>query len=141
MNRFIERFERDRRLATRHNFKTPLRVRIWKSTLPEERTESVNLSERGVFFATRSPIRKGETIQVLLKMPEIVTGVPATEWRCTGHVVRTETGDAKLGVGVQFDFYEVSGDEHAHTPVVAARYGDVRAEMNVAEAIVRSGRP
>jgi hypothetical protein len=56
MNRFVERFERDRRLATRHDLKTPLRVRIWKSDLPEERTESVNLSERGVYFATRSPI-------------------------------------------------------------------------------------
>src|SRR5579864_176590 len=138
MNRFVEQFERDRRLATRHNLKTPLRVRIWKSDLPEERTESVNLSERGVYFATRSPISKGETIQVLLKMPEVVTGVPTTEWRCTGHVVRTEPRETKLGVGVQFDFYEVSGSERVLSPVVPASYGDLSTEMSVREARVRT---
>ncbi len=44
-------------------------------------------------------------------MQEIVLGEPASEWRCTGHVVRVEaiapTG-GKLGVGVQFDSYEVA---------------------------------
>jgi len=91
-----------------------------------------------VYFSTRSPISKGETIQVLLKMPEAVTGMPTTEWRCTGHVVRTEPQEAKLGVGVQFDFYEVSGSEHVHLPVVPARYGDIRSEMPISEARVRS---
>jgi hypothetical protein len=44
-------------------------------------------------------------------MPEEITDEPSTEWRCTGHVVRVERVDStkgKLGVGVQFDCYEVS---------------------------------
>ena len=101
----------DRRLSRRLSFKIPLRVRIWKSTTPEQRTESLNLSQNGVFFATDSPIREGETVEILLKMPEEITAEPTTEWRCTGHVVRVERLDStrgKLGVGVQFDCYEVS---------------------------------
>jgi hypothetical protein len=66
----------DRRLSRRLNFKTPLRVRIWKSAGPEHRTESVNLSQNGVFFATDSPIREGETVEILLKMPEEITDEP-----------------------------------------------------------------
>jgi|SRR5579864_1577570 len=34
-------FSRDRRIAQRHNIKTALRVRVWRSGLPEERAESV----------------------------------------------------------------------------------------------------
>jgi hypothetical protein len=34
----------DRRGALRHNFKVPLRVRICKSAIPEQRTRSENLS-------------------------------------------------------------------------------------------------
>ena len=101
----------ERRLSRRLSFKTPLRVRIWKSAEPEQRTESLNLSQSGVFFATDSPIREGEAVEILLKMPEEITEEPTTEWRCTGHVVRVARVDSsrgKLGVGVQFDCYEVS---------------------------------
>ena len=101
----------DRRVSPRHNFKLPLRVRIWNSALPEQRTESENLSERGVYFPTNSPLRVGTAVQVLLKMPEEMTGEPTNEWLCSGHVVRIEPFDSargKLGVGVQFDCYEVS---------------------------------
>ena len=101
----------DRRMSRRLTFKTPLRVRIWKSPEPEANEESVNLSNNGVFFATNSPIREGETVEILLDMPEEITDEPTSEWRCTGHVVRVQRVDSsrgKLGVGVQFDCYEVS---------------------------------
>jgi hypothetical protein len=35
----------DRRLTVRNNFRTPIRIRLWKSAIPEERGESENLSE------------------------------------------------------------------------------------------------
>jgi hypothetical protein len=104
----------DRRLSRRLCLKTPLRLRIWKSAEPEERAESLNLSQNGVYFATNSAIREGETVEILLNMPEEITDEPSTEWRCTGHVVRVERVDSargKLGVGVQFDCYEVSRAE------------------------------
>ena len=101
----------DRRVSARHNFRLPLRVRILKSAIAEQRTESVNLSERGIYFPTNSPLRVGNAVQVLLKMPEEITGEPTNEWLCSGHVVRIESFDSprgRLGVGVQFDCYEVS---------------------------------
>jgi hypothetical protein len=104
----------NRRLSRRLSLKTPLRVRIWKSPTPEESAESLNLSQNGVYFATNTPIREGETVEILLNMPEEITDEPSTEWRCTGHVVRVEAVDSaqgKLGVGVQFDCYEVSRAE------------------------------
>ena len=101
----------DRRLSRRLCFKTPLRVRVWKSPSPEESTASINLSQSGIYFATNSAIREGETVEILLSMPEELTDEPPIEWRCTGHVVRVERADptcGKVGVGVQFDCYEVS---------------------------------
>lgn len=101
----------DRRLSRRLTFKTPLRVRVWKSEEPEANEESVNLSNSGVFFATNSPLREGETVEILLNMPEEITAEPSIEWLCTGHVVRVERVDTSrgtMGVGVQFDCYEVS---------------------------------
>jgi len=91
--------------------KGPLRVRLWKSVLPAQLAESVNVSQRGIYFSTDSALCKGEAVEVSFDMPEVVLGEPSSEWRCTGHVVRVEpiaaTG-GKLGVGVQFDCYEVS---------------------------------
>lgn len=100
----------DRRKSRRHQFKTPLRVRVWKSGPAERKAESENLSEQGAFFATDAPLAVGSAIEILLKMPEEITGKPATEWRCTGHVVRLQPLDTSrggLGVGVQFDCYEI----------------------------------
>jgi len=101
----------DRRLSLRHNFKTALRIRIWKSSAPERRSESVNLSDRGILFATDSPMPVGTVVEVLLKMPEEITGEPTTEWLCSGHVVRVDPINSPRGshgVGVQFDCYQIS---------------------------------
>jgi PilZ domain len=116
MDRFVEKLDSDRRLSRRHNLKTALRVRVRKSDLAEQKAESENLSQRGVFFATDLPIGKGTALDLLVEMPEEVTGVPAAQWLCTGHVVRVvpvDTPPGKRGVGVQFDFYEVSRSERA----------------------------
>jgi hypothetical protein len=78
-------YQSDRRLADRYKMKTPPRVRLWKSALPECTAESVNLSQRGIYFSTDSELRKGETVEVLFHMPEEIVGEPTGEWRCTGH--------------------------------------------------------
>ena len=106
----------DRRLTHRYGLKIALRVRIWKSPEPERPAESMNLSQAGVYFATNSPYREGETVEILLSMPEAVTSEPTTEWRCTGHVVHVDRVDStrgSVGIGVQFDCYEVSRGQMA----------------------------
>jgi len=102
----------DRRIARRHSFKAPVRLRIWKSAIPEQRAESENLSEKGIFFLADSLLRLGTTVEILLKMPEENTGEPTAEWLCTGHVARVEPSNSsrgKLGVCVQFDCYQIYG--------------------------------
>jgi Tfp pilus assembly protein PilZ len=114
MEHFVDRFEHDRRLSRRHDVRTDLRVRVRKSNAGELRAESKNLSQRGVFFATELDLNKGAALDLLLEMPEQITGVPTTQWLCTGHVVRVVPVDSPQGVkgvGVQFDFYEVSRPE------------------------------
>lgn len=117
MDALTSAFSRDRRFAERLNVKTALRLRVWKSGLPEQGAESVNLSRRGIFFATDSHLSKGQVVEILLKMPEEITGEPTAEWRCTGHVVRVEPANfakGKFGVGVHFYCYETSRAEQPH---------------------------
>ena len=113
MEQFVEKLDHDRRLSLRHNVRADLRVRMRKFGAGEERTESENLSQRGVFFTTDLPLSKGTTLDLLVEMPEQVTGVPPAQWLCTGHVVRVVPmePEGKRGIGVQFDFYEVSRPE------------------------------
>jgi hypothetical protein len=77
----------DGRVALRHNLKSPGRARISKSAIPDERTKSENLSEKGDFFATDSLLRVRRTAEMLLEMPEEITGEPTTEWISTSHFV------------------------------------------------------
>jgi hypothetical protein len=100
----------ERRLAERFGLKIPLRVRIAKSAAPEHMAESLNVSARGICFATDLPLGKGTPVHLAFEMPEEVTQKPACEWRCTGHVVHVQPNSSPQGatsVGVMFDCYEV----------------------------------
>ncbi len=111
MRSFLDRFPRDRRGRTRHAMKTPLKVRLWKSATPEHAGQSENVSEHGMFFATDLRMGIGTVVEVVLKMPQEITGEPEAEWRCTGHVVRVAQVESEVGtqgVGVQFDCYQVA---------------------------------
>src|SRR2546430_2103731 len=88
MERFLEKMNHDRRLSRRHSLRAPLRIRLRKSDIAERSAESENLSQRGVFFATDLPLNKGTSLDLLLEMPEEISGVPPAHWLCTGHVVR-----------------------------------------------------
>jgi PilZ domain len=100
----------ERRLAERFGIKIPLRVRIAKSAAPEHTAESLNISTRGICFATDLPLCQGTPVHLAFEMPEQITHKPASEWRCTGHVVHVEPNSSLQGatcVGVRFDCYEV----------------------------------
>jgi hypothetical protein len=63
-----------------------------------------------MYFATNLPVSRGTGVQLLFKMPEEITHTPASDWVCMGHVVHARPVRAPngwLGVGVQFDCYEV----------------------------------
>jgi Tfp pilus assembly protein PilZ len=132
MERFIEKLERDRRLSRRHTLKTGLRVRMRRLESKETKAESENLSQRGVFFATDLPLSKGTALDLLVEMPEQVTGVPPAQWLCTGHVVRVvpiDSPQGSHGVGVQFDFYEVSRPERPQWAMGVGLRGPVAPQL------------
>src|SRR5260370_42181494 len=106
----------DRRRAPRRDLAVRLRVRILRSRVPAQAAESLNLSERGVYFATNLPLQEGTPVEVLLQMPAEITGKQPIEWRCTGHVVRVQPMRAQdaLGGGVCFDCYEIVRLSDAH---------------------------
>src|ERR1700683_5371417 len=106
MNQFV----RDRRVVVRHNHKSALFFRICNSSVPGQQTVTENLSTHGVLFATKSAMSIGAGIDLLVEMPEQVTGRAAAQWHCVGHVVRLvqpEIPEQNLGVAVAFDFYEI----------------------------------
>jgi len=100
----------ERRFATRVNLKIPLRFRpITNRTVPEQKAESMNLSQNGAYFVTDYPLLVGTPVELFLKMPRELTGQPATEMRCTARVIhiRPEAAeDHKLGVGVHIERYD-----------------------------------
>jgi hypothetical protein len=101
----------DRRLAQRFSLAVTVYIRAWKSQAPEQKVESTNISECGVYFETDTPQREGAMMQLRLEMPKEITGNPTVEWRCTGKVMRVQpasSSGALLGVSVRFDYYEVS---------------------------------
>jgi c-di-GMP-binding flagellar brake protein YcgR len=100
----------ERRRTERLNLGIPLSVSVQNSTSPQQRTESLNVSAGGMYFATNLPLRPGTGVQLLFKMPEEITHMPASDWICMGHVVHVRpvsTPSGWLRVGVQFDCYEV----------------------------------
>ena len=114
MEHFVNRAEHERRLIRRHEIKAPLRIRLCKSNGPEQKAESLNLSEYGICFATDSLIHQGQTVEVVLRMPEEVSGEESDERRCTGRVVRVEQIESPsrhLAISVRFDCYEVTRTE------------------------------
>lgn len=105
----------ERRFAKRFTFKIPIRLRIPKSPAPEQKVESLNLSARGICFATDLPLGKGAPVDLVFEMPEEVTHKPASEWHCTGHVIHIQAHGSSHGapyVGVAFDCYEVLPAAH-----------------------------
>ena len=132
MERFFEKVPTDRRLARRHSLQMPIRLRMRGVELPDTKLKSENISQRGIFFSADLELARGATVDVLLEMPEEVTGVPTAHWLCTGRIVRVERkgpeGAAK-GVAVQFDFYEVSRFDRPGWPVRVGLRGPVAPLM------------
>jgi c-di-GMP-binding flagellar brake protein YcgR len=103
----------DRRNDTRVNVRTSLRFKlIGNQTAGEQLAESANLSQRGVFMWTAYPLKMGAQVELRLRMPNEISGFPASEVQCTARVVRIqESGSAGLlGVGLQIERYHATGE-------------------------------
>jgi PilZ domain len=101
----------DRRMAQRFSLAIPVYVSEWRSPATEKKVQSTNLSESGVYFETDTPPCEGGMLRLRLEVPKEITGGAPVKWCCTGKVMRVQSvgnGNASMGVGVRFDYYEIS---------------------------------
>jgi len=85
----------------------PMRFRpLEDPNVAEQRAESENVSQFGVYFKTDFPLKVGCVLVVWMNMPtKLLTG-EAREARCVARVVRAEpTGrrNRQLGVGLRIE--------------------------------------
>src|SRR6185503_5331006 len=101
-----------RRRETRVKLCVPMKIRaLTDPPEVEQSVESVNLSQRGLFFSTGTPIEVGTRVEVLMQMPKELSAHPPTQVRCVGSVVHVQPGwlFGKAGVGVRIERYEPIG--------------------------------
>ena len=98
----------ERRSAQRFDLKLPLTVRWQKETdSSEARTETQDVSSRGVYFFLADNMKKGSAIELVMTLPHEITLAGPVQVRCLGHVQRTETReDKKVGVVAAIERYE-----------------------------------
>jgi hypothetical protein len=102
---------RERRIDARVNIRVPLRFRLLNNPGAGEHTaESENISQRGIYFATTTPLKVGTPLEVSLKMPQELVGQQATsDVRCVARVVRVSplsAGTGRSGIGLHIERFE-----------------------------------
>lgn len=100
----------ERRRAPRIPSKVPLKV------IPTEgaghnpqSAESINLSERGLYFEIPGGVRPGSNVEIAFTMPPEVTGGMAMKVRCVARVVRVDPnvgGEERIGVAAHIERFE-----------------------------------
>ena len=98
----------DRRYTSRLIMRVPMRVRSLRNGRQSEyEVESMNISIRGVYFATDAIFEQKEEIEIRLHMPEQLMAGQITDWCFTGRVAHVQKlgKNGKRGVGVQFLYY------------------------------------
>jgi hypothetical protein len=111
---------RERRIDTRVNIKVPFRFRVLNNPgATEQSAESINISQRGLLFATAIPLKVGTPLEVSLKMPQELAGGVSNDVRCVARVVHVQPSaffGGKAGIGVHIERYEAG----AAAEIVAA---------------------
>jgi Tfp pilus assembly protein PilZ len=104
---------KERRLVPRKSLSVPLRFRIQKTDEVRMQTgETVNVSEHGVYFTARHPVKIGEGLEMLFVIPRELTGRNPEEVRCSGRVVHVHPvicQSGHTGIGVQIESFEPVG--------------------------------
>jgi hypothetical protein len=100
----------ERRLDTRVSVRVPLRFRVLNNpSAAEETAVSENISQRGVFFWTRVPLRVGTPVELSLRMPQEVAGSVSADVKCVARVVHVQKNvglGGKSGIGLHIERYE-----------------------------------
>ena len=98
----------ERRSTQRFTIRLPLTVR-WTtgSAVGEMRTESRDVSSRGVYFYLPKEVKQGSPVEILLTLPNEITLAGPVRVRCLGRVQRTEDKvEGSVGVVAAIERYE-----------------------------------
>jgi hypothetical protein len=71
--------------------------------------DSINISERGLYFTVTGPMKAGTRIELAFTMPAEVTGSVSMKIRCIGRVVRVEENagqEGRTGVAASIERFE-----------------------------------
>lgn len=102
----------DRRYTPRLAMKIPLKFRLpTVPAFPEQTCESANISARGVYFTTPLPLPLKTSLELILEMPEEISGKPPVRLCITGRVTRVDPSgpsNRQRGIGVMFLCYEAA---------------------------------
>jgi len=96
----------ERREARRYTMSLPLRILSRSPSDPEVKTETRDVSYRGLYFYVNTGIDIGNEIEFVLLLPKQITLSGDVSIRCRGQVVRVEENGTRRGVAARIDRYE-----------------------------------
>jgi hypothetical protein len=97
----------ERREARRFNMTLPMRVLPRDQHGSELRTQTRDVSYRGIYFLTEAKFEVGNAIEFVITLPEHVTRSNDVNIRCQGQIVRIEpNGNGKTGIALKIERYE-----------------------------------
>jgi hypothetical protein len=96
----------ERRMMRRFDMRLPAVVRLAEST--EFRTETQNVSARGVFFYLDRPVRTGTELEVTMTFPPHITLTETVRVRFKARVIRVENPlpSMRIGTAALIENYE-----------------------------------
>jgi hypothetical protein len=87
------------------------------AAIGEAKTESKDVSSRGVYFVLPKELRSGSPVEIILTLPHEITLAGPVRVRCLGRVRRADTaaeGKGATGVVAEIERYEfLRGGEQA----------------------------
>lgn len=97
----------ERREARRFTMTLPLRVLPANHRGSELRTETRDVSYRGLYFLSEAEYKAGNPIEFVITLPQQVPNGGDVNIRCQGEIVRVEsTGNGRVGVAAKIAHYE-----------------------------------
>ncbi len=97
----------DRRSARRFHMALPLQVRFLNNgTNHEKAAQTRDVSFRGLYFLSDTPVETGSALELVLTLPQQITLAGDVRIRCFGSVLRVEEREEGLGIAARIDRYE-----------------------------------
>jgi len=99
----------EKRRSPRINTKVPLRIVPSEGAAHNPQSaESLNLSERGLYFELPGGVQAGSRVDIAFVMPPEVTGGMPMKVRCTALVVRVDAkpDSGRVGVAAHIEHFE-----------------------------------